>query len=223
MSVKPLNMRIVPSELSVPKLHGYLLSSIGPRPIALASTVDKDGNRNLSPFSFFNVFSANPPIVIFSPARRGRDNTTKHTYENVKEVSEVVINVVNNEIVQQVSLSSTEYEKGVDEFVKSGLTPIDSETIRPARVKEFKLEVPREEAESYTMELLKGQFAQYGQQEPDEEMLRSTAQSLLQNSEEAKRIFDQLYDRKMMEYVKANLKIKEKKISYDDFLKLARK
>lgn len=136
MSVKPLNMRIVPSELSVPKLHGYLLSSIGPRPIALASTVDKDGNRNLSPFSFFNVFSANPPIVIFSPARRGRDNTTKHTYENVKEVSEVVINVVNNEIVQQVSLSSTEYEKGVDEFVKSGLTPIDSETIRPARVKE---------------------------------------------------------------------------------------
>ena len=129
-------MRIDPKEISVPKLHAYLLGSIGPRPIALASTIDKDGNRNLSPFSFFNIFSANPPIAIFSPARRGRDNTTKHTYENVKEVKEVVINVVNYDIVQQVSLSSTEYEKDVDEFIKSGLTPVESELIRPARVKE---------------------------------------------------------------------------------------
>ena len=109
-------LKIDPSELATPKLHGYLLGAIGPRPIALASTIDKDGNRNLSPFSFFNVFSANPPIAIFSPARRGRDNTTKHTFENVKDVAEVVINVVNYDIVQQVSLSSTEYEKGVDEF-----------------------------------------------------------------------------------------------------------
>ncbi len=129
-------LKIKPSDLAVPKLHGHLLGSIGPRPIALASTVDKEGNRNLSPFSFFNVFSANPPIAIFSPARRGRDNTTKHTYENVKEVAEVVINVVNYDIVQQVSLSSTEYEKGVDEFIKSGLTPIESEMVKPARVKE---------------------------------------------------------------------------------------
>lgn len=129
-------LTIDPKEINVPKLHGYLLGAIGPRPIALASTVDKEGNRNLSPFSFFNVFSANPPIAIFSPARRGRDNTTKHTYENVKEVAEVVINVVNYDLVQQVSLSSTEYAKGVDEFIKAGLTPIESEVVRPARVKE---------------------------------------------------------------------------------------
>ncbi|MEQ8323403.1 MAG: flavin reductase family protein [Vicingaceae bacterium] len=129
-------MKIDIKEISVPKLHSYLLGSIGPRPIALASTIDENGNANLSPFSFFNVFSANPPIAIFSPARRGRNNTTKHTYENVKSVPEVCINVVNYDIVQQVSLSSTEYAKGVDEFVKSGLTPIPSEKIKPFRVKE---------------------------------------------------------------------------------------
>lgn len=129
-------MSINPSETEVSKLHGYLLSAVGPRPIALVSTVDAEGRRNLSPFSFFNVFSANPPIAIFSPARRGRDNTVKHTYENVKEVAEVVINVVNFDIVQQVSLSSTEYDKGVDEFIKSGLTPIESIKIKPARVQE---------------------------------------------------------------------------------------
>lgn len=129
-------MSINPSETEVPRLHGYLLSAVGPRPIALASTVDAEGRRNLSPFSFFNVFSANPPIAIFSPARRGRDNTVKHTYENVKEVAEVVINVVNYDIVQQVSLSSTEYDKGVDEFIKSGLTPVESVKVKPARVKE---------------------------------------------------------------------------------------
>ena len=129
-------MKIIPSDLPVPKLHAYLLSSVGPRPIALASTVDAEGRRNLSPFSFFNVFSANPPVLIFSPARRGRDNTTKHTYENVKTISEVCINVVNYDMVQQVSLASTEYPEGMDEFVKSGLTPLPSELIRPARVKE---------------------------------------------------------------------------------------
>lgn len=129
-------MKFDPKELPIPKLHGLLLGSIGPRPIAFASTLDQEGNRNLSPFSFFNVFSANPPIAIFSPARRGRDNTTKHTYENVKAVPEVVINIVNYNIVEQMSLSSTEYPKGTDEFVKAGLTAIESEKIKPFRVKE---------------------------------------------------------------------------------------
>lgn len=129
-------MTIDPKEIPVPELHGFLLGAVAPRPIAFASTVDKQGNVNLSPFSFFNVFSANPPIMIFSPARRGRDNTTKHTLENVLEHPEVVINVVSHSIVEQMSLSSTEYEKGVNEFIKSGLTPIDSETIEPPRVKE---------------------------------------------------------------------------------------
>jgi len=128
--------KIVPAEISVPDFHSYLLGSIGPRPIALASTVDEKGNRNLSPFSFFNVFSANPPIAIFSPARRGRDKSTKHTYENVKVIPEVCINVVNHDLVHQTSLASTEYSKETDEFIKSGLTPIDSELIRPFRVAE---------------------------------------------------------------------------------------
>lgn len=129
-------MTIDPKEIPVPKLHGYLLGAVGPRPIAFASTVDKGGNVNLSPFSFFNVFGSNPPILIFSPARRGRDNTTKHTYENVKEHPEVVINMVNYAIVEQMSLSSTEYDKGVDEFVKSGLTKVSSKTVKPPRVAE---------------------------------------------------------------------------------------
>jgi flavin reductase (DIM6/NTAB) family NADH-FMN oxidoreductase RutF len=125
-----------PKELSVPVLHRYLLGAVGPRPIAFASTIDKEGNRNLAPFSFFNVFSANPPIMIFSPARSGRDNTTKDTYENVKEVPECVINVVNYDIVEQMSLASSPFKKGVDEFVKSGLTPVASDIVRPFRVKE---------------------------------------------------------------------------------------
>jgi flavin reductase (DIM6/NTAB) family NADH-FMN oxidoreductase RutF len=125
-----------PEKLSVPKLHGYLLAAVAPRPIAFASTIDKQGRYNLSPFSFFNVFSANPPIMIFSPARRGRDNTTKHTYENVIEVPEVVINIVNYPLVQQVSLASTEYSKGVDEFQKAGLTPLASSKVAPPRVAE---------------------------------------------------------------------------------------
>jgi flavin reductase (DIM6/NTAB) family NADH-FMN oxidoreductase RutF len=117
-------------------LHGYLLGAIGPRPIAFASTVDENGVNNLSPFSFFNVFSAAPPILIFSPARNGRTNTTKDTYNNVKKVPEVVINIVNMDILHQMSLSSSPFSPDVDEFVKSGLTPIPSETIRPMRVKE---------------------------------------------------------------------------------------
>ncbi|MCB0396028.1 MAG: flavin reductase family protein [Flavobacteriales bacterium] len=127
---------IDPTQVTVPELHGTLLGAIGPRPIALASTIDPDGRPNLSPFSFFNVFSANPPIAIFSPARRGRDNTTKHTYENVKQVPETVINVVNYALVQQTSLYSTEYPEGVNEFDKAGLTAIPSEKVKPFRVKE---------------------------------------------------------------------------------------
>lgn len=129
-------MKIDPKNTPIPRVHGTLLSSIGPRPIAFASTVDKDGRPNLSPFSFFNVFGVNPTTLIFSPSRKGRDNTTKHTYENLKEVPEVVINVVNYNMVEQASLSSTEYPKGVNEFVKAGLTPIPSEKIKPSRVKE---------------------------------------------------------------------------------------
>jgi len=129
-------MKVDPKEVSLGKLHNHLLSSVGPRPIAFASTVDKAGNRNLSPFSYFNVFSTHPPVAIFSPAKSGRTNTQKNTYENAKETMEVVINIVNHSIVQQMSLSSTAYEKGVDEFVKSGLSPIESELVKPARVKE---------------------------------------------------------------------------------------
>ena len=125
-----------PKDLSTGRLHGYLLSAVAPRPIAFASTMDADGNSNLSPFSFFNVFSANPPIMIFSPARRVRDNTTKHTLENVEITKEVVINVVNYDIVQQMSLSSTEYAKGVNEFEKAGLTMLESDVVKPFRVAE---------------------------------------------------------------------------------------
>lgn len=125
-----------PKELPIPKLHQYLLGAIGPRPIAFASTIDKNGVPNLAPFSFFNVFSANPPILIFSPARSGRTNTTKDTYNNVKEVAECVINIVNYSIVEQMSLSSSPYQKDINEFEKSGLTPISSEVVRPSRIKE---------------------------------------------------------------------------------------
>ena len=125
-----------PKEISVGKLHGLLLSSVAPRPIAFASTIDNNGNSNLSPFSFFNVFSANPPIMIFSPARRVRDNTTKHTLENVEVIKEVVINVVNYDLVHQMSLSSTEYPEGVNEFDKAGLTMLASSEVRPFRVAE---------------------------------------------------------------------------------------
>ena len=130
-----------PKELPIPKLHHYLLGSIGPRPIAFASTIDIEGNRNLAPFSFFNVFSANPPILIFSPARSGRTNTTKNTHDNVKEVAEVVINVVTYDMVHQMSLTSSPFEAGVDEFEKAGFTPVPSDTIRPFRVKESPVQI----------------------------------------------------------------------------------
>lgn len=127
---------IIPGEVSVGQLHGFLQSSVAPRPIALASTVDASGNPNLSPFSFFNLFSSNPPILIFSPSRRVRDNTVKHTLTNAEETKEVVINVVSYDIVQQSSLSSTEYPEGVDEFRKAGLTPLKSDLVKPFRVAE---------------------------------------------------------------------------------------
>ncbi|HET6243495.1 MAG: flavin reductase family protein [Bacteroidetes bacterium] len=129
-------LTIDPKNTKTSILHSYLLSAVAPRPIAFASTMDTDGNPNLSPFSFFNVFSANPPIAVFSPARRGRDNTTKHTFENIKETMEVVINMVSYDMVQQMSLSSTEYAKGVNEFEKSGFTPLKSDLVKPFRVKE---------------------------------------------------------------------------------------
>jgi flavin reductase (DIM6/NTAB) family NADH-FMN oxidoreductase RutF len=125
-----------PKELSVQKVHQLLLGAIGPRPIAFASTVDSEGRNNLSPFSFFNVFSANPPVLIFSPARNGRTNTTKDTYNNVKVVPEVVINIVNYDIVEQMSLSSSPYAPGEDEFIKAGFTAVDSDLIKPKRVLE---------------------------------------------------------------------------------------
>ena len=129
-------LSIDPKDIPTAKLHGYLLGAVAPRPIAFASTIDAEGNPNLSPFSFFNVFSANPPIMIFSPARRVRDNTTKHTLENAIATKEVVINVVNHAIVQQMSLSSTEYAEGVNEFEKSGLTMVASDNVKPFRVAE---------------------------------------------------------------------------------------
>jgi flavin reductase (DIM6/NTAB) family NADH-FMN oxidoreductase RutF len=125
-----------PKTLPIPKLHQYLLGAVGPRPIAFASTLDEAGNPNLAPFSFFNVFSANPPVMIFSPARSGRNNTTKDTYNNVKMIPEVVINVVNYAIVHQMSLASSPYAPGVSEFEKAGFTPLASECIRPFRVAE---------------------------------------------------------------------------------------
>ncbi len=114
----------------------FLQYAVAPRPIAFVSTIDEEGNVNLSPFSFFNLFSSNPPILVFSPARRVRDNTTKHTLDNVLKVKECTINIVNYDMVQQTSLSSTEYPKGVNEFVKAGFTELPSEYIKPPRVKE---------------------------------------------------------------------------------------
>jgi len=124
------------SDLTTPQLHTYLQYAVAPRPICFASTVDKEGNVNLSPFSFFNLFGTNPPTCVFSPSRRVRDNTTKHTLENLLEVPECVINLVNYDMVQQTSLASVEYPKGVNEFIKSGFTPIASELVRPPRVAE---------------------------------------------------------------------------------------
>lgn len=129
-------LTIDPKEISIPILHKHLLGAIGPRPIAFASTIDENGVPNLSPFSFFNCFGANPPILIFSPARSGRTGQTKDTYNNIKKIPEVVINTVNYNIIEQVSLSSCPFDSDINEFEKSGLTPLPSETIRPFRVKE---------------------------------------------------------------------------------------
>jgi len=125
-----------PNTLSIRELHGFLLGSVGPRPIALASTINKQGIPNLAPFSFFNVFSANPPIMIFSPARRGTDSSTKHTYENAKQVKEVVINIVDYDMVHQTVLTSANFPEGVNEFEKAGFTSIASEIVKPMRVNE---------------------------------------------------------------------------------------
>ena len=125
-------------ELTPVEKQYYLQHVVAPRPVCFASTVDKEGNVNLSPFSFFNLFSSNPPIVIFSPARRVRDNTTKHTLQNVLEVPEVVINIVTYDMVQQTSLASCEYPKGVDEFVKAGFTKEAATMVKPPMVKESK-------------------------------------------------------------------------------------
>ncbi len=132
---------ISPSEISPMLLQNYLQGAVAPRPIAFASTIDENGNPNLSPFSFFNVFSSNPPILIFSPARRVRDNSIKHTLMNCESTKEVVINVVNFDMVQQVSLSSTEYAAGVNEFEKAGFTPIASLIVKPFRVAESPIQM----------------------------------------------------------------------------------
>ena len=124
------------SDLKPAELQNYLQYAIAPRPICFASTIDKEGRVNLSPFSFFNMFSTNPPMCVFSPARRVRDNTTKHTLENVLEVGECVINIVNYSMVQQTSLASVEYPKGTDEFVKAGFTALPSVLVKPPRVAE---------------------------------------------------------------------------------------
>jgi len=129
-------LTINPKESTTQEVHHALLGGIAPRPIAFASTIDKDGNPNLSPFSFFNAFGANPPTIIFSPARRGKDNTNKHTFFNVNEVPEVVINMVTFDMVQQMSLASADFPKGVNEFKKAGFTMLKSESVRPFRVKE---------------------------------------------------------------------------------------
>jgi flavin reductase (DIM6/NTAB) family NADH-FMN oxidoreductase RutF len=129
-------LSINPHDLSTAQLQAYLQCAVAPRPIAFASTINAKGQPNLSPFSFFNVFSANPPILIFSPARRVRDNSIKHTLMNVQELHEVVINVVDYAMVQQMSLASTEYAEGVNEFLKAGFTPIPSMLVKPFRVQE---------------------------------------------------------------------------------------
>ncbi len=125
-----------PSDLTTLELQNYLQYAIAPRPICFVSTIDKAGNVNLSPFSFFNLFSTNPPVCVFSPARRVRDNTTKHSLENVLEVPECVINIVNYDMVRQTSLTSVEYPKGVNEFIKAGFTQLQSDLVKPPRVAE---------------------------------------------------------------------------------------
>lgn len=127
---------IKPNDVTTAEFHQILLGTVAPRPIAFVSSVSKSGDVNLSPFSFFNVFSARPPIMVFSPARRVRDNTIKHTLENIREVPEVTVNIVNFSMVEQTSLASTEYDRGVNEFLKAGFTPGASSMVKPPYVKE---------------------------------------------------------------------------------------
>ena len=134
-------MTIVPGEIPTKELHSYLLGAVAPRPICFASTVNKNGEPNLSPFSFFNVFGSNPTTLIFSPSRRVRDNTIKHTLKNIYDTKEVVINVVNYAMVQQASLSSCEYAEGIDEFEKAGFTKLASQKIKPFRVAESPVQI----------------------------------------------------------------------------------
>lgn len=134
MSGKVLTVN--PKDVSIGAFHAYMMGAVAPRPIAFASTQDAEGNVNLAPFSFFNAFGSNPPLLIFSPARRVRDNTIKHTLENVYQIDEVVINIVNYAMVEQMSLASCEYERGINEFEKAGFTPIASQMVRPPRVAE---------------------------------------------------------------------------------------
>lgn len=134
-------LTINPKELPIPALQAYLSHAVAPRPVAFVSTIDKNGTPNLSPFSFFNIFSTSPPVAVFSPARSGRTNTIKHTHENVIEVPEAVINVVNYSMVHQTSLSSSEYPKGVNEFEKAGFTMQPSEMVKPPRVKESPIQM----------------------------------------------------------------------------------
>lgn len=129
-------MTIDPSEIPLQKLVGYLQGSVAPRPIAFVSTIDRVGNVNLSPFSFFNLFSLHPPILVFSPSRRVRDNTEKHTLENVREVPEVTINIVNHAMVEQASLASCDFARGVNEFIIAGFTEVPSQKVKPPRVGE---------------------------------------------------------------------------------------
>jgi len=140
-----------PKDLPQPKVHGFLIGGVAPRPIALVSTISKDGVNNLAPFSFYNAFGSNPPIVAFSPARRGTDGSLKDTYSNLVDNGECVINAVTYGIVEQVNLASTEYTSDIDEFIKSGFTPIDSDIVRPKRVKEspYHLECRLIETKSY--------------------------------------------------------------------------
>jgi flavin reductase (DIM6/NTAB) family NADH-FMN oxidoreductase RutF len=134
-------LEIIPGELKTAELHGFLLGAVSPRPIAFASTIDSRGRKNLAPFSFFNVFGANPPVMVFSPARRVRDNSTKDTLQNVMEVPEVCIHVVSRDLVMQMNLASNEFPAEVDEFIKAGLTPIPSDLIRPFRVAESPIQM----------------------------------------------------------------------------------
>jgi flavin reductase (DIM6/NTAB) family NADH-FMN oxidoreductase RutF len=132
---------IDPKETPLPQLHQYLLGSIGPRPICFASTIDEEGRPNLAPFSFFNVFSGNPPVVIFAPNNSGRDGSPKHTYLNAKQVPEVVVNVVNLEIVEKMNVAAAPWDRGISEFEKAGFTPLKSEMVKPFRVAESPVQI----------------------------------------------------------------------------------